>query len=76
MGVGVEGRAIDASAETERLRDELRKAESELERAERKLSDARFVERAPSHLVEAEREKAARYGGEREALAARIAELE
>jgi valyl-tRNA synthetase len=76
MGVGVEGQAIDAGAETERLRDELRKAERELERAELKLSDARFVERAPSHLVEAEREKAARYGGEREALAARIAELE
>ena len=76
MAVGVEGQGVDAGAESERLRDELRRAESELERAERKLGDARFVERAPPHLVEAEREKAARYGGEREALAARIAELE
>ena len=76
MAVGVEGQEVDPGAESERLRDELRRAESELERAERKLGDARFVERAPPHLVEAEREKAARYGGEREALAARIAELE
>jgi valyl-tRNA synthetase len=76
MGVGVRGAAVDAQAETARLREELRTAESELERAERKLADARFVERAPDHLVEAEREKAARYGSERDALAARIAELE
>jgi hypothetical protein len=33
------------------------------------------VERAPAHLVEAEREKAARYAAEREAIAARIAAL-
>jgi valyl-tRNA synthetase len=76
MGVGVAGEAVDLGAETERLRAELRTAETELERAERKLADTRFVERAPGHLVEAEREKAARYGGERDALAARIAELE
>ena len=41
----------------------------------RKLADARFVERAPAHLVDAEREKAARYAAERDALAARIAAL-
>ena len=37
---------------------ELANAEAEIERARRKLADARFVERAPAHLVEAEREKA------------------
>ena len=35
-----------------------RSAEAEVERARRKLADARFVERAPAHLVEAERDKA------------------
>ncbi len=75
MGVGVAGETVDARAEIERLKGELRTAEAELERAERKLSDPRFVERAPAHLVNAEREKAARYAAERETLAARIAAL-
>ena len=57
------------------MRDELATAESELDRAQRKLADARFVERAPAHLVDGEREKAARYAAERDALAARIAAL-
>jgi valyl-tRNA synthetase len=75
MGVGVRGETVDVRAEAARLRRELEKAESELERAARKLADARFVERAPAHLVDAEREKAARFADEREALAARIAAL-
>ena len=50
-----------------RLEQELAKAEGEIERARKKLADARFVERAPAHLVEAEREKAGalRAGGGR-----------
>jgi valyl-tRNA synthetase len=76
MGVGVEGHMLDVFAEIERLQEELRTAESELQRAEEKLANERFIERAPAHLVEAEREKAARYAVERESLAARIAELE
>jgi valyl-tRNA synthetase len=75
MGVGIKGDTVDVDAERERLAAELRTAESELERAERKLADARFVKRAPAHLVEAEREKAARYATEREALAERIRAL-
>jgi valyl-tRNA synthetase len=75
MGVGVTGEGVDVDAERERLAAELRTAESELERARRKLADERFVERAPAHLVEAEREKAARYETERETLAARISAL-
>ena len=75
MAIGVAGEHVDAEVEAERLRGELRTAEAELERAERKLSDERFVERAPAHLVDAEREKAARYAAERETLAARIAAL-
>jgi valyl-tRNA synthetase len=75
ISVGPLAEAVDPEVERKRLQDELAKAESERDRAERKLADARFVERAPAHLVEAEREKAARYAAEREALAARIAAL-
>ena len=75
MSVGLEGEEVDAGGEIERLRGELATAEGELARAERKLADERFVERAPAHLVDAEREKAARYAAERETLAARIAAL-
>ncbi len=66
---------MDPEVERARLADELATATSEAERAQRKLADTRFVERAPAHLVEAEREKAVRYEAEREALAARIAAL-
>jgi valyl-tRNA synthetase len=58
-----------------RLADELATAESELARAEAKLANAAFVERAPANLVEAERAKLERYGAERDALTARLAAL-
>jgi valyl-tRNA synthetase len=75
ISVGPLADAVDPEVERTRLEDELRKAESEHDRAGRKLGDARFVERAPAHLVDAEREKAARYAAERVAIAARIAAL-
>ncbi|MDX6599193.1 MAG: valyl-tRNA synthetase, partial [Gaiellales bacterium] len=55
-----------------RLEQELAKAQGEIERARRKLADARFVERAPAHLVEAEREKAERFEREAAELRARL----
>jgi valyl-tRNA synthetase len=51
----------DAGAEIERLR-------KEIARAEGMLGNERFVERAPADVVEAEREKLARYRRELEAL--------
>jgi valyl-tRNA synthetase len=51
----------DAGAELERLR-------REIARAEGMLGNERFVERAPADVVEAEREKLARYRRELEAL--------
>jgi valyl-tRNA synthetase len=51
----------DASAEVERLR-------REIARAEGILGNERFVDRAPTDVVEAEREKLARYRRELEAL--------
>jgi valyl-tRNA synthetase len=52
----------NAAAEIERLR-------GEVARAEGKLADERFVQRAPAEVVEAEREKLARYRRELEILA-------
>ncbi len=51
----------DATAEVERLREEIARAEG-------MLGNERFVERAPADVVDAEREKLARYRRELEAL--------
>jgi valyl-tRNA synthetase len=51
----------DAAAEIERLR-------KEIARAEAMLANERFVENAPAHVVDAEREKLARYQRELHAL--------
>jgi valyl-tRNA synthetase len=51
----------DAKAEIERL-------QKEISRAEGMLANERFVERAPAEVIEAEREKLARYRRELEAL--------
>jgi valyl-tRNA synthetase len=51
----------DASAEIERLR-------REVERSEKKLANERFVASAPAEVVQAEREKLARYRRELDAL--------
>ena len=76
IGVGPAREAVDPEVERARLADELATAESEIARAEAKLGNAAFVERAPAHLVDAEREKVERYGTERDALAARLAALQ
>jgi valyl-tRNA synthetase len=52
----------NVEAELERLR-------GEVARAEAMLANRRFVQNAPAHVVEAEREKLARYRRELEALA-------
>ncbi len=76
IAVGPAQERIDPAAERSRLAGELAKAEIELSRAEGKLANPAFVGRAPAHLVEAERDKVARYATERDALADRIAALD
>ncbi len=75
IAVGAAAGAVDPEVERGRVAAELAHAEAELERASRKLGDERFVERAPAHLVQAERDKAERYAAERDALAERLARL-
>jgi valyl-tRNA synthetase len=60
--------AID-QGEAQRRRDARREElRAEIQRAEGKLANTRFVERAPAHVVEAEREKLARFNEELEKL--------
>ena len=63
-----------AGEQRPRYERELASAEAEVERARRKLADERFVERAPAHLVEAERDKAERFEREAAELRARLAD--
>jgi valyl-tRNA synthetase len=58
-----------------RFEQELAKAEAEIERARRKLADARFVERAPAQLVQEERDKLERFDREAAELRERLAAL-
>ena len=52
---------VDIAAELERIRKEIEKAQNGLRGVEQKLSDEKFVSRAPEAVVNAEREKAAKY---------------
>ncbi|AZR73355.1 valine--tRNA ligase [Anoxybacter fermentans] len=66
---------IDLDKEIERLEKEIEKTVSEIERARNKLSNEGFVNKAPKHLVEAEREKVEKYTAQLKALEERLAEL-
>ena len=52
---------VDIAAELERIRKEIEKARNGLRGVEQKLSNEKFVSRAPEAVVNAEREKAAKY---------------
>ena len=52
---------VDIAAELERIRKEIGKAQNGLRGVEQKLSNEKFVSRAPEAVVNAEREKAAKY---------------
>ncbi|MDH3724277.1 MAG: valine--tRNA ligase [Thermoleophilia bacterium] len=64
---------IDMQAERARLDAAITAAEKELARAEKQLGNEQFVSRAPAELVEAERDKAARYTSELKTLRAQLA---
>ena len=52
---------VDIAAELERIAKEKEKAENGLRMVEQKLSNEKFVSRAPEAVVNAEKEKAAKY---------------
>lgn len=52
---------VDIQAELERIAKEREKAENGLRLVEKKLSNEKFVSRAPEAVVNAEKEKAAKY---------------
>jgi valyl-tRNA synthetase len=60
--------AVDTEAEARRTAEQRKRLESEIARAEGKLANRGFVDKAPAQVVEAEREKLARLRAELEAL--------
>ena len=52
---------IDFDAERERLAKELKKIEKEIEKAESKLNNPKFAERAPAEVLEEQRERLAEW---------------
>jgi valyl-tRNA synthetase len=48
---------IDVGAERNRLNKEMERAQTELASAEKRLSDSRFLERAPAEIVEGVKRK-------------------
>ncbi len=63
---------IDYEKELDRLEKERTKLEGEIKRARGKLSNKGFTDKAPDHLVEAEREKLEKYEGMYESTLERI----
>ena len=67
---------IDVSAEIERLNNELKKLAAEVKRGESKLANEKFVAKAPTHLVEEERNKLADYKEKYATVEARLTQLQ
>ena len=66
---------INVEDEIARLEKEAEKLQQEVDRVEKKLSNEKFVAKAPAAVVEAERAKGADYQAQREAVLERIATL-
>ena len=66
---------INIEDEIVRLEKEAEKLQQEVDRVEKKLSNEKFVAKAPEAVVEAERAKGADYQAQREAVLERIATL-
>jgi valyl-tRNA synthetase len=59
---------IDLEAETKRLEKELRQVEDDIAFVKKRLDNPKFVERAPSHVVDRERDKLETYLAARQTL--------
>jgi len=67
---------VDLDRERKRLRTEIDRLDVQLEGVERKLSNERFVGRAPEEVVNRERDKAETFRGQRDKLREKLAGLE
>ena len=67
---------VDVQQTIARLKTELKKLNSEVERVEKKLSNPGFVSKAPAHVVENEKKKGEEYKEKREKVLARLKEME
>ena len=66
---------INIDDEIARLEKEAAKLQDEVNRVEKKLSNEKFVAKAPEAVVEAERAKGKEYADQRQAVLERIATL-
>ncbi|MCD5323745.1 MULTISPECIES: valine--tRNA ligase [Pontibacillus] len=67
---------IDIEEEIARLKKEREKWDSEVQLVQKKLSNDKFVNKAPEHIVQAERDKEQDYIDKRDKVDARIKELQ
>ncbi|MFW6035067.1 MAG: valine--tRNA ligase [Halothermotrichaceae bacterium] len=67
---------VDIDKEIERLKKELEDVKFEIKRAEGKLANEGFVNKAPEHLVEAEKDKLKEYKAKKEKLNKTLNELQ
>ncbi len=70
------GELIDFSKERERIKAEIAKTDDEIKRAEGKLNNKGFTDKAPAALVQIEREKLEKHKARREELVKSLAELD
>ncbi|MBO4573222.1 MAG: valine--tRNA ligase [Clostridia bacterium] len=70
------GDLVDIEKEVSRLKAELEKTDSEIERAESKLNNPGFVEKAPAKLVDAEKQKLAKFQELKAKILANLKEYE
>lgn len=67
---------IDIEEETARLQKALQKVAKDLEHVGKKLANPRFVDKAPAHIVDKERDKQAEFAARKQALETSLAELQ
>ena len=67
---------IDIQGESNRINKELKRNESEVERLDKKLSNQKFIEKAPASVVEKEQHKLAELRAKREILLAQVKDME
>ncbi|MDF0155196.1 valine--tRNA ligase, partial [Staphylococcus pseudintermedius] len=66
---------IDMDKELERLEKDLQKWQKELDRVNKKLSNENFVNKAPEHVINEEKEKQVKYQEKYDGVKARIEQL-